>query len=265
MTMNNVICGGMFLNFITGRVGSGKSTVANELRKLGYPVISLDSIFSDLLHHDPVTRATLYAKYGDEFSVKAGEVLVSFVMKFINDATVHDWVWNHLGGRVIEVIERTRGCIIGEQASFVETPVIYPWIKRWLHNCGMALQPPPMMTGDRPVIQSVVREFRIETSDDTVGIERKVAEFIKMHDLYLGTGSCTERLLFHSLEEIRKNEELVDNYRSTMKALTARHISCENTEDKDGCLVVYNTLTYKNDAPDSPAEIAKQIAEEVRK
>ena len=246
----------VLINFITGRIGSGKSTVAKALREMGFPVLNTDTIFMDLIRNDPIIRGVLYAKFGVSATNDAGELNDAITEKYVNDLATYEWVWDHLASRMIDVIQNINGCLL--------VPVIYPWLRRWLSHCGMTKQPPAMMTVEHTVITGQVREFRIAVSDDNERFERRVSEFVKKEDLYLGEYSSAADLLFHSRSEIDRNKKIVEAYRGVIKTLDERQKTYEDAIDIDP-IVKYDTKTYLNDTPDSPVEIARMIAEEVRK
>ncbi|MBR2305837.1 MAG: dephospho-CoA kinase [Fibrobacter sp.] len=254
----------VLINFITGRIGSGKSTVAKALREMGFPVLNTDTIFMDLIRNDPIIRGVLYAKFGVSATNDAGELNDAITEKYVNDLATYEWVWDHLASRMIDVIQNINGCLLGYPVSFIEVPVIYPWLRRWLSHCGMTKQPPAMMTVEHTVITGQVREFRIAVSDDNERFERRVSEFVKKEDLYLGEYSSAADLLFHSRSEIDRNKKIVEAYRGVIKTLDERQKTYEDAIDIDP-IVKYDTKTYLNDTPDSPVEIARMIAEEVRK
>ncbi len=254
----------LIVNFITGRIGSGKSTVAKALREMGFPVLDTDTIFMDLIRNDPITRGVLYARFGVSATNDAGELNDAITEKYVNDLATYEWVWDHLASRMIDVIQNINGCLMAYPVSFIEVPVIYPWLRRWLSQCGIAMQPPAMMTVEHTVITGQVREFRIAVSDDNERFERRVSEFVKKEELYLGEYGNAVDLLFHSRTEVDRNKKIVEAYRGVIKTLDERQKTYEDAIDIDP-IVKYDTKTYLNDTQDSPTEIARMIAEEVRK
>lgn len=50
---------------VTGGIGSGKSTVAKIIRELGYPVVSCDEVYADLLK-DKIFLAMIAENFGNE-------------------------------------------------------------------------------------------------------------------------------------------------------------------------------------------------------
>lgn len=254
----------LLLNFITGRIGSGKSTVAKALREMGFTVLDTDTISMDLIRNDPITRGVMYAKFGVSATNDAGELNDTITEKYVNSLATYEWVWDHLASRMIDAIKNINGCLMAYPVSFIEVPVIYPWLRRWLSQCGMAMQPPAMMTAEHTVITGQVREFRIAVSDDNDRFERRVSEFVKKVELYLGEYSSAADLLFHSKSEIGRNKKILETYRDVIKTLDERQKTYEDAVDIDP-IVTYDTKTYLNDTPDAPVEIARMIAEEVRK
>lgn len=253
----------VLINFITGRIGSGKSTVAKALREMGFPVLDTDTIFMDLIRNDPVTRGVMYAKFGVSATNDAGELNDEISEKYVNDLATYEWVWGHMASRMIDVIKNINGCLACP-VSFIEVPVIYPWLRRWLSRCGRAMQPPPMWAVEHTVIPGQVREFRIAVSDDNERFERRVSEFVKKEELYLGEYGNAADLLFHSRSEVDRNKQIVEVYRGVIKTLDERQKTYEDAAGIDP-IVKYDTKTYLNDTPDSPVEIARMIAEEARK
>jgi hypothetical protein len=243
---------GIILNLITGKPGAGKSTVSKRLRELGYSVLDTDVLFKDIISNDTMVRTALYARLGVPVTDDKGNLSGEITSKYINDKATYDMVWAEVSHRMVEVIGSIR-------ASFVEVPVLYPWLNAWLESQGRMRQPP--WSPGSMVHQFTVREFRIEVSNDDERIERLVSDFVKKEDLYLGGGGSTMDLLFHSREEIERNKNAVTAYRTVIKTLDERQSACSVAENN--CFTEIELHTYRNDNPDSPVLIAEKIVEEI--
>jgi dephospho-CoA kinase len=51
---------------ITGNIGSGKTTFASFISRLGYPVILADDISKEILAEDPVVRREVIKDFGEQ-------------------------------------------------------------------------------------------------------------------------------------------------------------------------------------------------------
>ena len=243
----------VLMNVLTGGMGVGKSTVAKHLREMGYSVIDTDALLIDLIRHNVTLRAALYAKFGVPATDENGDLNAVIAERYITDPDVYERMWGTVAPYLLEVIGNI-------PATMVEIPVIYPWLYNWIEH-QVKLWQPPWSPGST-IHKLDVREFRIEMSDNDARIERVVSDYVKKEDLYLGNGCYTLDLLFHSREEIERNKTAIDAYRTTIKALDARQ--SKHAAVPDSQFGNFKLYTYKNDTPEAPAEIARQIAEELK-
>ena len=230
------------INIITGRLSSGKSTVARILRENGCHVIDLDFVFTDILQHDPVARTLLNSRFGVNPTNELGEMHETISEKLINDFDTYAWVWRKLSNRIIPVLEEVMGLLIlGGETFFIELPVIYPWLNNWL-------------------LQYMnVQEFHISVTDDNERLERRVKEFVKKKELVVDFKPTASILLFHSKEEIERNKKLVIVYRSILDIFDSRQRDYEEA----GHGVDTLRHDFLNDDETAPAIIASKILEEV--
>lgn len=248
------------INLITGKAGSGKSAVAKELRERGYPVLEVDEIFTDMLRLDPVFRALMLAKFGTGVMDAENKLSAEFSEKYLNDDMTYDWVWSKASPAICSVLGNALTALWG-QMCFIEVSVISGWLASWLGVKARSSKSTCSRIGIQ-VIRMPVREFRIEVSDDSVRVERRVAEFVQQEGLYLGEGGSAFDVIFHSPVEAERNRKLCDAYRATIRRLddirAARAGSLEGDQFID-----FVTRAYTNDAEDDPGKIAARIAGDV--
>ena len=126
---------------VTGKIGSGKSTVMSILRDLGCEIIICDELarqvadnslvikrVEELLGGDSVTDGQLNRKYIREIVFKDGNLLHNYEQIFF------DGVKELLTARV-EYLQKNIGVAKGCKAIFVEIPVMdafdFPWDGVW--------------------------------------------------------------------------------------------------------------------------------------
>ena len=250
-------------HLLTGRCGSGKSAVAAELRKLGYPVIEFDIMFKDLVTHDPAIRGAIHAKFGDDATGDFGpDVPISPKLcgRMYREAGTFEWMIDHVGSRLITVMQETRGLLLSESKDvFLETPVIYRCLGKWLDwvdgiSGSLSAQARNPICKGRPL--PAIKEFHIDVSGGAdERIDRLVEREANRLNLYLGD---RVGLFFHSREEVARNKEIVETLRQTYSTLDGFHEKYEKL--RESCyLTQVEVHKYLNDSPDAPEKIAAEI------
>ena len=112
---------------ITGGIGSGKSTVTNVLRKMGYTVLDADKIAREIVEKDSPTLKRLADTFGGKI-ICAGEldrkalaaiVFVDKEKRKVLDQITHSEIKNIMATRISIAKEN------GENMLFVDAPLLF--------------------------------------------------------------------------------------------------------------------------------------------
>lgn len=106
---------------ITGSMGSGKSTVSQILRKLGYQVYDADLIAKDVLQSD-VTKAQLFERYGSAVLNEDKSINKNFLASRIF-SNIEDK--EHLEAIIHPQVYKQIVSLETENLFFVEVPLLY--------------------------------------------------------------------------------------------------------------------------------------------
>jgi hypothetical protein len=123
---------------LTGNIGSGKSTVAAELRKLGYPVIDSDRLAKDVYLSDPGVRGAICSLFGPDAIDPIVGLSANMRKLALEDMGVYRWL-ERIAERpmdnALESIFRKLPCARGfnigghtKDIAFIETAVMSGWI-----------------------------------------------------------------------------------------------------------------------------------------
>jgi dephospho-CoA kinase len=117
---------------ITGGIGSGKTTVANHLAELGFPVINTDLLAKKLMNSDEKLKILLSNEFGPEIYLENGELNSKFLSKIVfgNDSLSKknlDKLNRIVHPAVIDLMmeEIEKFANEGNELIFVESALIY--------------------------------------------------------------------------------------------------------------------------------------------
>ena len=197
---------------LTGNIGAGKSTVAEELRKVGLPVISADQMMKDIYRNDSQVRGTVIAKFGPDAFDPFGSLSQELRDKSLASRDVYtflaDLIRHPMSAMLAGIMNNL--CLYpgGHDAVFVESATLDPWIWQWC-------RPESMPTWI----------FSISTSDIDARIERVVERYKKRFNIK------TENYGFCVLPdaELEVNRNHLEEYRKMVR-LTDKLQTDINTE-----------------------------------
>ena len=240
---------GMKFAILTGNIGSGKSTVAAELRKLGYPVIDSDRLAKDVYLSDPGVRGAIFSLFGPD----ALDPIIGLSAKMrklaLEDMTVYRWLERIVERPMDDALDsifwklpHTRGFNIDghtKDIAFIETAVMSDWIFG-----GTA------MTRARDHEYT----FKIWTLRTEDRIDRVVERYRKKNNLQ------TEPYGFviYADEVYEGNRKLLETYRD-MAVRTDRLQDRVNNTWYDGNTGHPDPMEMLNESEGQPARIASEI------
>ena len=193
----------MKIGIICGNIGSGKSSVAEELRKMGYPVISTDNLMKVIYKSDPGVYGTVTSIWGPDAIAPFGSLSQEVRDLALKDETVYDFLMNLIQYPLRSALGRifcnfTFDRTYNDKTIFIESAVMCKWMYEWVN---------PARTIDHV--------FRITVPNTDERFYRVVSRYAARNNIQ------TERQGFFVLpqEEYDKNKLLLDNFRK-MVALT---------------------------------------------
>ena len=234
---------------LTGNIGSGKSTVAAELRKLGYPVIDSDRLMKDIYLTDPGVRGAIFSLFGPD----AIDPIVGLSAKMrklaLEDMMVYRWLekitcnpmdsalgsifWNLPYPSGPKVNGHSKGI------AFIETPVMSAW-----------------MFGGMARTRELEHEytFKIWTLNTEDRIDRVVERYRKKTDLKTEPYGFVQ----YPKEVYENNKKLLDAYRDMIVRTDRLQDIVNNTwyDENKGCP---DTMEMLNESEYQPARIASEI------
>ena len=90
---------------LTGGIGSGKSTVAEQFAHLGIPIVDADEIAHRLLQTDHVLIAAIISRFGQEITENSGSIARSQLRRHIfSDPKAKIWLEQMLHPRILDEI-----------------------------------------------------------------------------------------------------------------------------------------------------------------
>jgi adenylate kinase family enzyme len=234
---------------LTGNIGSGKSTVAAELRKLGYPVIDSDRLMKDIYLTDPGVRGAIFSLFGPDALDPINGLSAKVRRLALEDMTVYRWLEHIIERPMDDALESifwklpcTRGFNVDghtKDIAFIETAVMSDWIFG-----GTA------MTRARDHEYT----FKIWTQKTEDRIDRVVERYRKKNRLQ------TEPYGFelYPKEVYENNKKLLDAYRD-MAVRTDRLQDIVNNTWHDENGGHPDPMEMLNESEDQPARIASEI------
>ena len=234
---------------LTGNIGSGKSTVASELRKLGYPVIDSDRLLTDIYLSDPGVRGAIFSLFGPDAIDPIVGLSDTVRNMALEDMGVYRFL-EHIVERPMDSalesifwkLPHTRGFNVGghtKDIAFIETSVMSSWIFG-----GTA------MTRARDHEYT----FKIWTLRTEDRIDRMVERYRKTYNLQ------TEPYGFVQYREevYENNRKRLDVYRD-MVAGTDRLQDIVNNVWYEANHGYPDPMGMLNESEDQPARIASEI------
>jgi len=116
---------------LTGSIGSGKSTVADIMKRSGITVLSSDALARQVVEQDPAVRAALAKEFGDAIVPRSGPIdraaLASALFGPTEEHRRRQFVERLVHPRVLEQIASALEQLAarGEQLAVVESALIY--------------------------------------------------------------------------------------------------------------------------------------------
>lgn len=219
---------------LTGGIGSGKSTVAKWIRDQGFPVISADEVYDDLLKEEEL-RSKLSQEFGEDI-VQEGQVKKDLLKEKLREredglirlnAITHPVIYK----RLEEEADGARGPVV-----FLEIPLYYEGLREGFdvsHDEVWTVSAPVEKRIERAVLrggqtgEEVAAFFEAQTDD----VERE-----QMADLILDN-SQDEEHLHRQLQEIFQARKWKQGKKSRRRKKVRRR-----KKEKKGCLGIFMTL-----------------------
>lgn len=234
---------------LTGNIGSGKSTVATELRKLGYPVIDSDRLMKDIYLSDPGVRGAICSLFGPDAIDPIVGLSANMRKLALEDMTVYRWLERIVERPMDDALESifwklpcTRGFNVDghtKDIAFIETAVMSDWIFG-----GTAMTR----------VRDHEYTFKILTLKTEDRIDRVVERYRKKYKLQ------TEPYGFarYADEVYEGNRKLLETYRDMV-------VQTDHLQDKvnnawyDENKGYPDPMEMLNESEDRPARIASEI------
>lgn len=116
-------------NLIIGKIGSGKSTISQYLRKRGYLVIDTDQLMKDLFAKIE-NKTVIVAKYGKEAFTDRNTLSVPIIEKCLDSEEDYSWFRNLIEQDYIDRIS-----VFNKMYPvFIETAVILPALYKFYNS-----------------------------------------------------------------------------------------------------------------------------------
>lgn len=188
----------MNISILTGNIGSGKSTVAEELRKMGIPVISADCMMKDIYRYDPTIRGAVTAIWGPDALDPANGLGEKVRNAALDDPSVYEYLTHIIHypmyANLCQILHTLgwRKSKVGHVV--IESATIADWMFDWVNPTTKAEYTFKVSTSNKDeridrVVERYKKRFNLQTectgfvqySDDVYEGNRKVlAEFREM-------------------------------------------------------------------------------------
>lgn len=239
----------MKIGVICGNIGAGKSTVAEYLRKKGYPVINTDSLMKVIYKSDPSIYGTVTAIWGQDAIDPFGTLSREVRDLALKDEKVYEFLscqtqipLRHALGGIFQNLRNSEQ--YRNKTVFIESAVMGPWMTEWV----------------RPEY-NMDYVFRVVTPTSEDRLDRVVARYARRHGI---TTECHGFFVLPQdeydknkkhLEEFRKMVTLTDNLQNDMYA---KWLAKHDEHYPEPVVMV-------NDKPEDAEQIANRIVEIVSK
>lgn len=204
----------MKVGVICGNIGSGKSSVAEELRKMGYPVINTDNLMKVIYRSNPSVYGTVTSIWGPDAIDAFGSLSQEVRDLALKDGTVYDFLMNLVQYPLCSALGQLFCDFAFDRqyngkTIFIESAVMCKWMYQWVI---------PARTIDHV--------FRITVPNTDERLDRVVSRYAIRNNIRTN-GSVASRYATRndqgffvlSQEEYDKNKLLLENFRK-MVALT---------------------------------------------
>lgn len=239
----------MKIGIICGNIGSGKSSVAEEIRKMGYPVINTDNLMKVIYKSNPGVYGTVTSIWGPDAIDPFGSLSQEVRDLALKDKTVYDFLMNLIQYPLRSALGQifcnfTFDPMYRDKTIFIESAVMCKWMYEWV-------------TPER----TIDHVFRITVPNTDERLDRVVSRYATRNNIQ------TECRGFYALtqEEYDKNKLLLAEFRK-MVALTD---NMQNTlYDKwlsSNDPHFPEPIVFANDVREDVKRIAERIVEIVSK
>ena len=240
----------MKIGIICGNIGSGKSSVAEELRKMGYPVINTDNLMKVIYRSNPGVYATVTSIWGPDAIDPFGSLSQEVRDLALKDGTVYDFLMNLIQDPLRAALAQifcdfTFDRKYNDRTIFIESAVMCKWMYEW----------------DNPA-RTIDHVFRITVPNTDERLDRVVSRYAARNNIQ------TERQGFFALpqEEYEKNKLLLlDNFRKMVALTDDMQNNLYNKWLGSNDPHFPEPIVFANDVREDVKRIAERIVEIVSK
>lgn len=237
----------MKIGIICGNIGSGKSSVAEELRKMGYPVINTDNLMKVIYKSNPSVYGTVTSIWGPDAIDAFGSLSQEVRDLALKDGAVYDFLMNLVQYPLRSALGQIF-CNFGfdrkynDRTIFIESAVMCKWMYEWGN---------PERTIDHV--------FRITVPNTDERLDRVVSRYAIRNNIQ------TERhgILSFALpqEEYDKNKLLLADYRKMVALTDDMQNNLYNKWLRSNDPHFPEPISYVNEDREDVRRIAEHIAE----
>ena len=223
-------------HILTGHIGSGKSSVAKVLMKMGYYVVNIDRMTKDIVLDTPEIKAALFARFGSGAVVPEIGLSEEVRELALKDMKVYDWIDGMLSVYLSETLSRVNKFLFRTaKPETFQMLVESATVPQWLNERARG------------------KVFRILVTDTDARIDRVVERHKSKYNIE------TECRGFYcrTQDEYDANKRYLADYRN----MIVKTDELQNKLD-DKFFMFSNgrpTIDFTNDKQGDPEAIAKKI------
>ncbi len=201
----------MKIGIICGNIGSGKSSVAEEIRKKGYPVINTDNLMKVIYKSNPGVYGTVTSIWGPDAIDPFGSLSQEVRDLVLKDKTVYDFLMNLVQFPLRSALGQifcnfTFDPMYRDKTVFIESAVMCKWMYEWVNP-----------------ERNIDHVFRITVPNTDERLDRVVSRYATRNNIRTN-GSVASRYVTRNDQgffeaEYEKNKLLLADFRK-MVALT---------------------------------------------
>ena len=225
-----------YVNLITGHIGAGKSSVANELRKKGYIVIDTDRLRKDVFLTDPEIRAVIFGKFGLDAIDWIGGLSQEVRDMALADYSVYKWIHNVTAKTLRNHLERVLDTIDSEKDIFIEASNKFDWIYSAFANKFNYIH------------------YNVVVSDTVEQVARVVKRYQTANKLYTEQ-PCS--FYHYSEEQLAENKKKLVAY----EEMVWKTIELQKKIDES--IFMHDVVFLRNDEPDSIDKMVDRIMKDL--